>query len=1180
MFEKARKNGPVCWITVFIMMLGITVVSCRTEEIPVARDGEALAVIVHNGYEEHAAILQEYLKRMTGAEIPVTEKSSAEHKGRSLLVLEVVDKISGTSDRFTGWQAYRILAKDGRLSLAARSEVGLFYAVYGFLDDHLGMRFFAPDAEVVPERANLSLSRIDDTREPVFSSRWMSPWRQSGHKGREWYTKNRGGGSPLILSHHTFYKWIPPGEYLKEHPEWFVLQDGERVSTYFQGLCGTNKELAEEMAKRLMERMAEPEETGWWRLRQGEPLIVGQGDGFTGCECGECRRLVKEEESEAAPIILMLNRAAEITARTYPNQMIATFAYFGTLKPPKNLRPHSNVGINIVSSDLYLNSAGDQMGPIRGNPANMDYREAIRGWPSIAGPEMVGIWNWEFGNRMFEVPNIFNMCDNIRFWRECGVGSVFIETSRNIVWEKQGAKPGSWDWLRRWVYFRMMWNPENDPEKLVREFLEGYYGTKAAPHLWNYLKYVSDAGKNQRPWSITRWTGSAEFLQQTVFTDERLSRMEQFISSAEDAAARENNPVFAERVSQVRPTTVDLYRMFSAGEPKRVTDLRNGSEWFVPGGRKEMPASVERVYGQCSWGVEPVWLAKHNNQRLFGGRMFLFENEQLVGGVVPNMDGRVVSLVHKPSGREILGKRAPTGLTMSPHLAFRRGYGDTVTGAVASFVKEDDVEENDSRGVRIRSDLQFYKWVQNPPYTYVLERAVELDGDRGRLSVKRLYSQSGAKLRNRSQHIRTPLRTAAEWTLKIADPSTASVKISGGGIDISRSTAGIPQGETVKADVTRSEGSLVVEVDRGDGLSVVLTARAEDCASVTLTFESIVMLKESVVTVSFADRPADVSPEEKLQIVLPSHTLEVKVSNKGVLAVSEPSMDCFFGPVRPLSLSESEKNRAVNRRDDAQLVWIPAGDFKRGSPESEGWSDESPAGKVYLDGYWITKRPVTVAQYRRFARETGRRMPEVKRGWQYRPSGPEDSLEDLPVLVNWYDAMAYARWAGGTLPTDAQWEKAARGTDGRRYPWGSEWEPSKAVGWFEPSMRYDVTLAGVPPVNFAEDVSPYGVEAMAGNVWEWVADWYSYDMNREKTSREEIPAFRADLAHQGEVDREIPVRNPTGPENGILKVLRGGDAIWDHRFVRCAARMPHPPHVENWVRTGFRYVIDGKRISD
>lgn len=159
----------------------------------------------------------------------------------------------------------------------------------------------------------------------------------------------------------------------------------------------------------------------------------------------------------------------------------------------------------------------------------------------------------------------------------------------------------------------------------------------------------------------------------------------------------------------------------------------------------------------------------------------------------------------------------------------------------------------------------------------------------------------------------------------------------------------------------------------------------------------------------------------------------------------------------------------VNPTDGAKMVYVPPGEFIMGAATG----DEQPATKVKLDGYWIYEYEVTVAQYRKFCKATGREMP---------PAPPWGWHEDNPVVnVSWVDAEAYAKWAKVRLPTEAEWEKAARGTDGRTFPWGNKWDAQKC-------NNYNTGPKRTTPVgSYPSGVSPYGCHDMAGNVWEWVA---------------------------------------------------------------------------------------------
>ncbi len=216
-----------------------------------------------------------------------------------------------------------------------------------------------------------------------------------------------------------------------------------------------------------------------------------------------------------------------------------------------------------------------------------------------------------------------------------------------------------------------------------------------------------------------------------------------------------------------------------------------------------------------------------------------------------------------------------------------------------------------------------------------------------------------------------------------------------------------------------------------------------------------------------------------------------------------------------LSAEVKRGNTRTNPVDGAEMVYIPAGEFIMGS--NDGDDDEKPQHKVYLDGYWIYKYEVTVAQYRKFCKATG---------WQ-EPLPPEWGWKDNHPIVNvsWDDATAYAQWAGVRLPTEAEWEKAARGTDGREYPWGNEWDASKCNARESGPRR--TTAVG----SYAGGASPYGIQDMAGNVWEWCADWYGENYYRS-----------------------APSKNPKGPGSGQYRVLRGGAWYSDHNVARCAYR--------------------------
>jgi len=165
------------------------------------------------------------------------------------------------------------------------------------------------------------------------------------------------------------------------------------------------------------------------------------------------------------------------------------------------------------------------------------------------------------------------------------------------------------------------------------------------------------------------------------------------------------------------------------------------------------------------------------------------------------------------------------------------------------------------------------------------------------------------------------------------------------------------------------------------------------------------------------------------------------------------------------------------------MVEIPAGPFTMGSDTGEG--DEAPAYEVDLSAFEVDKFEVSNADFGQFVEATGYQTDAEKEGRSKNWRNAAEGKDNHPVVyVSWNDAVAYCEWVGKRLPTEAEWEKAGRGTKGWMYPWGDEWDPSKA------NVK-DTGLRGTAAVgSFGAGASFYGVEDMAGNVWEWTADWY------------------------------------------------------------------------------------------
>jgi len=227
----------------------------------------------------------------------------------------------------------------------------------------------------------------------------------------------------------------------------------------------------------------------------------------------------------------------------------------------------------------------------------------------------------------------------------------------------------------------------------------------------------------------------------------------------------------------------------------------------------------------------------------------------------------------------------------------------------------------------------------------------------------------------------------------------------------------------------------------------------------------------------------------------------------------------------------------------APMAFIPAGDFLMGSSDADkdAPSNEKPQHTVSLDAFWMDKFEVTNAQYQKCVDAGKCAAPRNSFSSTRSAYYGNSQFDNYPVIeVAWNDAKTFCEWSGKRLPTEAEWEKAARGTDGRIYPWGNIFDASKLNS--SEGKRGDTTSVG----SYSAGASPYGIMDLAGNMWEWVADWYD-----------------------GKYYSSSPRSNPPGSSSGQFRVLRGGAWYDNQDLVRAAFRFVDLPTITNDV-FGFR----------
>jgi formylglycine-generating enzyme required for sulfatase activity len=253
----------------------------------------------------------------------------------------------------------------------------------------------------------------------------------------------------------------------------------------------------------------------------------------------------------------------------------------------------------------------------------------------------------------------------------------------------------------------------------------------------------------------------------------------------------------------------------------------------------------------------------------------------------------------------------------------------------------------------------------------------------------------------------------------------------------------------------------------------------------------------------------------------------------------------WHGEAMPEGLERGKRDGDYRwRKDGSIMVYVPPGPFAMGNDKSEIF--ERPAHTVELDGFYIDKYELSWRQWKAsglpylVARDD--RLQVVQ--------APDWGIHDGQPVVNvsWIDAKSYAAWAGKRLPTEAEWEKAARGTDGREYPWGNEPITNERAIWLE----HPISEISTAPINCCPDgASPYGAVNMAGNVWEWCEDSYS-------------PGYYA----------ESPRKNPLNQKGGNVKIVRGGAMQLNAKFLHTYSRY-WLTDVDRISDVGLRTVVSG-----
>jgi hypothetical protein len=437
-----------------------------------------------------AAELADHLEKITGNRLAVIAESAL--SGRKAIIVGRCDaairKLGMNVDfEALGLEGVAIETRGSALVLAGNKR-GVLYAVYTFLEDYCGCRWFTPDCTVIPRGRKLDIGKISVRYVPPLELRSTD---YPCSRDADWAVRNKINGTQtgiddkrggkISYSHfvHTFNDILNPAEHFAAHPEYFSEVGGKRVSGNTQ-LCMTNPDVLE-IAKKTVRR---------WIKESPEATIfsVSQNDWKNYCTCAKCKALADQEDSQAGPLIAFVNAIGDDIAKDYPDKIIDTLAYQWGRKPPKTIRPSPNVCVRLCSIECcFAHSLAEC-------DKNRSFVEDIRGWHRLCN--RLYIWDYviNYAHSIMPFPNMNVLRPNIRFFVDNGVKGMYEEA----CYFTKGSELAE---LRTWVIAKTLWDPDYDTGRAVDEFLNAYYGP-AANSIRQYLYLVHRQVAEHKDWHV------------------------------------------------------------------------------------------------------------------------------------------------------------------------------------------------------------------------------------------------------------------------------------------------------------------------------------------------------------------------------------------------------------------------------------------------------------------------------------------------------------------------------------------------------------------------------------------------------------------------------------------------------------------------------------------------------
>ena len=591
---------------------------------------------------------QSLLQQIAGAKLPIKSHAPAAAKnifigaGGVMQTSAVGFNVDGLGD-----EGLRIRIQSDNIAIAGGRPRGTLYGVYEFMERFLGVRFLTRDHTYIPVKSSWKLSSADFTYIPPFSFRW--PYYKENqdyplHAARLRINttpndERYGGTTQQHLISHSLMRYLPAEKYGKEHPEYFALVDGERKIEMWGGgpePCVTNPDVIEIVAEGVIRDL-----NAYPNLRN---ISVSQNDNDAYCHCENCEAINQREGTPMGSHLAFVNAVAERVEKVHPDVKIGTLAYWYTRKPPKTIKPRKNVQIQLCSIECSTLYPLDDPNTI----LNPEFCEDMDAWGRIC--DDIWIWNYNTNFHYYDLPfpNLRVISPNIQYFLKNNVKGVFMQCNGN-------GNSGEMCDLRNYVIAHCLWNPSLNSWDLVDEFCRLHY-KKAAQPILDYLTFLHDNAE-----STGREPGCFPSpIEVGLSKDVSLTIMKYFqramkLADTEDVKQR------------VEKASICAYRAMleTAVNMRLESDALRVS---FPAGYED---SIEKYITLCErhnmtrhreHNAFPEYREKLRELAVAKFPVYKLENQYWRLLVLPEENGKIVEMTHKPSGRNLLRSLDGVGL--------------------------------------------------------------------------------------------------------------------------------------------------------------------------------------------------------------------------------------------------------------------------------------------------------------------------------------------------------------------------------------------------------------------------------------------------------------------------------------------------------------------------------------